>query len=695
MATQTVGGIKIYDAAASLQGGVAAPTGSDELVLVRVGAYAGAGPTAAARAESVAFDASTGRLLVTNAVQDQIDIFKLNADGSLTLESAKTFGGVSGFGTINSVAVKNGVIAVAVDNSDPSQPGKVLLLDSATGDILKEIVVGVVPDQVTFTPDGKKILVANEAETVSPANNPLGSISIIDISAGAANPTVTTVDFTALNGSEAVLKAQGLALFSGQAAGADIEPEYITVSPDGTRAYVTLQEVNAVAVLDLTNPSATAPISIQPLGYIDRNLAGNEFDASDRDGIDIANADVLSAPQPDAIASWSVEGVTYFITANEGDARVGGLLDEKRLNDATVILDPTAYPDAAALKNNNNLGRLNIISNQGDTDNDGDIDQIYTFGGRGVSIFRQEADGSITKVRETGSEFEKIIARDLPTRFNAENGSAADDRSDNKGPEPEGVTIGKVGDKVYAFVTLERIGGVIVYDVTNPETASYVTYKPATSEDYAPEVVTFISAADSPTGTALVISANEVSGTTTVYKALAQTEGDDELSGSAVADSFNAKGGADTLKGLGGNDVLKAGAGADKVDGGEGSDWIDGGADSDLLTGGAGPDVFVFDNLNPTGKDKITDFSTEDFLVTTAKIFDSNNDGIIKFSGNKLLDLAPGSNVQVTSDLGKAVLSLEFDGSTVQDGVTYYVYSRVGSTGDFHDLPFFDDVTPV
>jgi len=403
---------------------------------------------------------------------------------------------------------------------------------------------------------------------------------------------------------------------------------------------------------------------------------------------------VLSALQPDAIASWSVDGVTYFITANEGDARIGGLVDEQRLGHASIVLDPTAYPDAAALKNNNALGRLNIITSQGDTDGDGDIDQIYTFGGRSVTIFRQEADGSITKVRETGGEFEAIIARDLPTRFNAENGSLADDRSDNKGPEPEGVTIGKVGDKVYAFITLERIGGVMVYDVTDPENATYVTYKPATADNYAPEVVTFIAAGDNPTGQALVVSANEVSGTTTVYKALLQTEGADELIGGDGADSFNAKGGADILQGLGGDDHLLGGAGADKIEGGEGRDWIDGGAANDLLTGGADGDVFFFDNIAATGKDKITDFGVDDILVTTARILDGNNDGIIAFSGNKQLDLFKGSTVAIAAEAGGSVRALEFDGSLLHEGVTYYVYSLIGSDAGVGDLPFAS-LTPV
>ena len=215
-----------------------------------------------------------------------------------------------------------------------------------------------------FTADGLKLLVANEGEPVtitlpgggSQLINPEGSVSIIDLSGGAASAAVsTTIAFDLLDGFEAVLKQAGVALLTGQTASADIEPEYITVSPDGTRAYVTLQEVNAVAVIDLTDPAATKPLAILPLGGVDHNLAGNKFDASDRDGpsngpaINLRNADVISLLQPDSIASFKVGSDTYFVTANEGDARVE-LDDEATLAEQsggvfTIDLDNTAYPD--------------------------------------------------------------------------------------------------------------------------------------------------------------------------------------------------------------------------------------------------------------------------------------------------------------------------------------------------------------
>jgi predicted extracellular nuclease/2',3'-cyclic-nucleotide 2'-phosphodiesterase (5'-nucleotidase family) len=264
---------------------------------------------------------------------------------------------------------------------------------------------------------------------------------------------------------------------------------------------------------------------------------GNEFDGSDQDGagtagsIQIENHPVFSLLQPDAIASFASGGVTYFVTANEGDARVVFDSEEVRLNDASYDLDDAAFPNEAALKNDGDIGRLNVINHEGDTDGDGDFDQIVTYGGRGISIFRQNDDGTITKVRETGGEFEKILGSlpDASANFNGENADGTfDSRSDNKGPEPEGIAVQAINGRLYAFVTLERAGGVMVYDVTDPANASFVSYEPpapfsATTPvpaDNAPETVITISAADSPMGVPLVVTANEVGNATTVYAAV-------------------------------------------------------------------------------------------------------------------------------------------------------------------------------
>jgi predicted extracellular nuclease/Ca2+-binding RTX toxin-like protein len=522
-----IGGIEILEKAASLQGEAGTPDATNAISLVRVGEFA----ATEGNAEVVSFDPATDQLYILNATGHRIEIVHIGSTGALSKTGEIDLTTLPEFGGANSVAIKNGVVAVAYANATAGENGHVALFNAA-GVLQTTVEVGALPDMLTFTPDGSRLLVANEAEPASELNNPAGSISIISV---ATATIVNTISFASLNGSEGALAAAGLAMYPGWEASADIEPEYITVSPDGTKAYVTLQEVNAVAVIDLADTAADRPVSILPLGMIDRSLVGNEFDGSDRDGagndgaINVENHPVLSLLQPDAIASFNAGGKTYFITANEGDARVVVTDEEVRVKD--VDLDDAAFPNEAALKSDDEIGRLNMIRHQSDTDGDGDMDQLVTYGGRGISIFQQNEDGSITKVRETGGEFEKILSS-LPnasTNFNGENAEDTfDTRSDNKGPEPEGVAVQEINGRLYAFVTLERAGGVMTYDVTDPVNASFVGYTPPLSfsaantlpADNAPETVITISAADSPMGVPLVVTANEVGNATTVYAAI-------------------------------------------------------------------------------------------------------------------------------------------------------------------------------
>jgi hypothetical protein len=282
-----------------------------------------------------------------------------------------------------------------------------------------------------------------------------------------------------------------------------------------------------VAQIDIDN--TTGRFKVRP-GYIPEevglgivNVPG--LDASDRDSsISIKPWPVFGMYEPDAIASFKSGRREYLITANEGDARDWpGLAEEARASSLT--LDPTVFPDATVLKNNANLGRLNVTNTLGDVDGDGDYDALYTLGGRSFSIW--STDGAL--VFDSGSDFERVIAARNPEFFNASNDDRAfDSRSDNKGPEPEAVTIGEIGKRSYAFIGLERQGGVVVYDVTNPVSPVFVDYvnnrdfsvDPATAEaakDLGPEGIIFIDAKDSPTRDPMVVVANEVSGTVTLY----------------------------------------------------------------------------------------------------------------------------------------------------------------------------------
>lgn len=547
-------------------------------------------------AEINAYDPSSQRLFVVNANDNSLDVLDLSNPSNptqITQISLDIFGG-----NANSVAVKNGVVAVAVANSNSQDPGQVVLLD-IDGNFLNSLTVGALPDMVTFTPDGTRILVANEGEPSDDYSvDPEGSVSIIDLYNGVANATVTTAGFQAFNDQIDALRQQGVRIFGPNATVAqDLEPEFITVSADSQTAYVTLQENNAIAVVDIYSGTVT---DILPLGFKDHNLPGNALDASNEDGsINIQNWPVFGMYQPDAIASYDLYGKTYLVTANEGDSRdYDGFSEEVRVAD--IILDPDAFPDAAELQKPENLGRLKVTNTLGDTDGDGDFDQLFAFGGRSFSIW--DDDGNL--VFDSGDDFERITAFLLPDEFNStndENGSF-DDRSDDKGPEPEGVAVGAIDDQTYAFIGLERIGGVMVYNISDPTQPFFVQYintrdfsgdpLAGTAGDLGPEGLTFISAEDSPDGAPLLVVSNEISGSTTVFaidpdfspQTIIGDDGDNHLVGTFNNDFIYGFRGDDTLEGSFGDDFLKGGDGNDFLDGGYGFDIIDGGNGNDTTS---------------------------------------------------------------------------------------------------------------
>lgn len=755
-------------------------------------------------AEIVAYDATTQRFFVTNSDAQQVEILDGSDPANLTLIGRLNFAA-----GVNSVTAKNGLIAVAVENVNPQEAGTVVFFDAAVDPTtspqpLATVTVGAMPDMVTFTPDGTKVLVANEGEPSEDYSvDPEGSVSIIEVnrSEGGINPTVTNVSFAGFNDQREALIESGVKISApGATVAQDLEPEYIAVSPDGSQAFITLQENNAIAILDIvsatitnivplgakdysdglaaeapfsslvvfgdslsdtgnlfeltggtyppsppyfngrfsngpiwidylttslgltaadvnnfavggaqtgegnvenivgridtdlpglqnqieefttqvgiadpdalyffwagandflilpedpqavqaaitnavtnintavanlattgaenivvsnlpslgltplsrvlqtseqaqqltqaynqalaaslisleqniqaqnpefdlvlvdlfsefqkieTNPAAfglsniTDPFSLEAVAVTQPNLVGlfpepsvqadeyaffdlvhpttaiheylskvflesvigTTLDPSDEDGgINLGNAPVFGLLQPDGISAFEIAGQTYYVIANEGDARdYDGFREEVRVAD--VILDPIAFPNAAELQLDENLGRLRITNALGDTDGDGDFDELYAYGGRSFSILN--SNGEI--IFDSGDDFERITATLVPELFNS-NGTldTFDERSDDKGPEPESVVTGQIGDRVFAFIGLERTGGIMVYEITNPTDAEFVQYINNTG-DISPEGLEFISAANSPTGQPLLAVANEVSGTTTLY----------------------------------------------------------------------------------------------------------------------------------------------------------------------------------
>ncbi|SEJ29997.1 40-residue YVTN family beta-propeller repeat-containing protein [Azotobacter beijerinckii] len=457
-----------------------------------------------AGSEVVAFE--SGQLFVTNGADERIDIFDTQTGTKIGIADASS---IPGFAGINSVTVSNGLIAVAVTRTTLS--GETTVLDrgvvaffNVSGQRLNTIEVGYGPDMVTFSPDGSQVFVANEGEPSASGDSNPGSVSVIDLSQGVAAATHTEIDFATFDGQEEALREQGVRIFPDQSASEDFEPEYIAFSPDGQTAYVTLQEANAVATIDMATLNVSA---LLPLGTVDHRAAGSGVDASDKDGtIDIANWPVQGLRMPDAIASYAADDKTYFVVANEGDDRG----ENVRVKD--IALDSSAFPDAASLQENANLGRLNVSSIDGDTDGDGDYDALYSYGGRSFSIF--DAEGNL--VFDSGDDFEQIIASLHPESFNIDS-DEPDARSDNKGPEPEALAIGRLGDRTYAFIGLERDSGIMVYDVTDPAGSTFVSYiDSAANGDLAPEVIKLIDGGNSASGKPQLAVAYEISGTTTL-----------------------------------------------------------------------------------------------------------------------------------------------------------------------------------
>ncbi|MBF0376046.1 MAG: choice-of-anchor I family protein [Desulfamplus sp.] len=489
------------------------------------------GSFAEGASEITAYDPETGRIFVVNGKTGNIDILDsvavADSHGNTVAKLEKISEiNLSKYGKgANSVAFKNNVLAAAVENNDKQANGKVVFFD-AKGNFLNAVTSGALPDMVKFSPDGKTVLAANEGEPNSDyTNDPEGSITIVDISKGVVQATSTIVGFTTFNSQMDALKAKGVRFFGpGSTVAQDIEPEYIAVSPDSKTAWITLQENNALAELNIETKTITR---ILPFGYKDHSMPGNGIDASDKDGkVNIRTWPVLGMYLPDSIVAFEISGQIYLATANEGDSRdYDGFSEEARIKD--VQLDPAAFPEAASLQQSEAIGRLKMTTTIGDTDNDGDYDKLFTFGARSFTIWKPTQAG-LERVFDSGDDFETTIASMKPELFNVSNDSNnKDDRSDDKGPEPEGIDVGVIGGRTYIFVGLERVGGIMVYDVTIPINPSFVTYlntrdvngdpESGTAGDLAPEGVLFVKGDDSVNGKPLVIAGNEVSGTTTIY----------------------------------------------------------------------------------------------------------------------------------------------------------------------------------
>jgi hypothetical protein len=473
-------------------------------------------------AEIVDYHPGSQRLFFVNAAAASVQALDMSNPDSLTAVftmDATAFGA-----SANSLVVFGDYVAVAIEATEVGEAGVVVIYDT-DGQYISSVSAGFLPDAVNVSHDGQTLVVSNEGQpNESYTVDPEGSVTLIDVS-DPFNPVATQVGFEGISAS---MLDESIRIFGPNASIAqDLEPEYADFSSDDSKVYVSCQENNCIVVIDV----ATAQVEdIWGFGFKDHSLEENALDASNKDDvINITTWPVKGIFMPDAIHTYTANGVDYLILANEGDARdYSGYSEEARIKD--LVLDSLAFPNAAELQAEANLGRLLTTTSMGDTDGDGDFDELYAYGARSFSIFTTSGE----LVYDSGDDFEQITATLFPDDFNSTNSGndSFDNRSDDKGPEPEGIEIGEINGRMYAFVGLERISGVMVYDITDPLPPPYERYisnrdfsvptgelvmNSGAAGDLGPEGLVFISAEDSPNGLPYLVTSNEISGTLSAY----------------------------------------------------------------------------------------------------------------------------------------------------------------------------------
>jgi len=510
-------------------------------------------------AEISAYDPASQRLFVTNGATNQIDIVNIS-NPSKPIKVSSIDLAAKGVTGVQSVAVKDGLVAVAATMAKAQYNGRIFFanIDGVLqANVVDGVEVGALPDHVSFTPDGNYVLVAGEGEpstyctdatTLFDTQDPLGTVSIIDVSV--PKPLATTLDFKSFAERAGAIVFQGGRIFGPKSTVAqDLEPEYIAASADSKYAYVTLQENNAIATIDLGSKKI---IQISGLGYKSYNSDGKGLDAISDGTALIAKQNVMGMYQPDGIATLTANDTTYLITANEGDAReypclLGGTDGAKAEKEAQKISGVYDSTDSGITAVNTAVGSLEVTqfapanAQVAKITSATKVKTAYTFGTRSFSVWKAnnlEGVDTADLKWDSGDAIEKITSTVRPSYFNADWNTtsgfvnAVDARSTKKGPEPEGVAVGQAYGTNWIVVGLERDGGLLLYDATNPEAPVFVDYintsnpsgnllagkYSSTAGDVSPEGIVFVSPEDSPTGKALVLASYELSGTVGIYE---------------------------------------------------------------------------------------------------------------------------------------------------------------------------------
>lgn len=490
-------------------------------------------------AEIIAYDARVNRLYTTS--NTGIDCYAFGDAGDLkpirTIDLGGVFGvdaaGQSRLGSVSSVAIdpssRGFGAATAIPKDNTLNVGVLVLFDLVTSKTLCRLPVGYHPDMVGFSPNGDYLLIANEGEAKTDQGyrrDPEGSVSVIDLRRKMVNDLqhLTTADVRTVNFAGGNLDRPDDLLrlridpSNQRNLTADLEPEYIAVA--GGHAYVALQENNGVGVLDLE--------TLRWKRLHDLGGAQQVIDASDKDGVGIFDR-VFGLHMPDTIAAFEHKGKPYFVTANEGDPRPDVPGEGVRVAD----IDPERFsPELARSLNaryrgnfqdEQALGRLEVttLPNDCDTDGDGKIDRLTMYGTRSFSVFEGDTG---KRIYDSGSSFARLTADLFPDQFNGQDNAPEnkDSRSDNRGCEPEGLAITEINGSRLCAIGLERVGGVMLYDLTDPTNPVFLQYIHSAlghgSNSSRPEGLVWIKPNEATQGKAFLAVAYEESGTIDVFE---------------------------------------------------------------------------------------------------------------------------------------------------------------------------------
>jgi len=498
-------------------------------------------------AEIGTFHAASKRIFATNGVKNSIDIFDIS-----DVANPKKVGSVSlsPYGNdVTSVAAGRDVVVAVVNVSDKfsatgvptTTNGKIVVFDTNGKVLSSPDVLGVLPDSVSFAPDGTTALVAIEGQPVcakddpataakedtdySKASDPVGGVTVVDLT----NPAAPVLRFAGFDKfTVKAMKAKGIAVSSVvNDVSKDFEPEFVS-AVDNNYAFVTIQEANAIGKLNIR----TATFENVTRAF-ESKLESVARDTSDRDaGAGPRNYKrVVGASQPDAIAAFTAGAGQYYVTANEGDAREYTCLNDD-LRASGLKVDPRRFPDWKAWSANAALGRAKVNPTIGDLDGDGDIDNIHLRGTNSMTIYR---NGSV--IWDSGELLDQIQIQAFGVaNINGSHSLSSDkstmnyvgqDRSDDKGAEPEGVAVGMVGDRRIAVLGLERMTALAIFDITVPKKPvfqEWIQMLPAKAtpakdvKHWSPEGIVFVPADKSPSGKALIITSYELSGTLSIHQ---------------------------------------------------------------------------------------------------------------------------------------------------------------------------------